>query len=193
MVILASGSPRRRELLSQMGIEFEIITSDVDETPTEKNPVEIVKELSKRKGQDVFSRLFDRSGDKLVISADTLVFLGDKRLGKPSSEENAAEMLKDLSGKEHQVITGVSLIYEVGGEVKKASFAETTSVYVSKLSKEEIDAYVATGEPMDKAGAYAIQGLFAKYIEKIEGEYSNVVGLPVAHLYRALKEIGYVR
>lgn len=193
MVILASGSPRRRELLSQMGIDFEIITSDVDETPTKTEPVEIVKELSKRKGEDVYARLAGNKEDKLVIAADTLVFLKDKRLGKPSSPENACEMLRELSGREHQVITGVYAIYEVDGQVKTASFAETTSVYVSELSDEEIEAYVATQEPMDKAGAYAIQGLFAKHIEKINGEYSNVVGLPVARLYRELKGLGYVR
>lgn len=198
MVILASGSPRRKELLGAMGIEFEIRTSDVDETPTETEPEAIVKELSKRKGEDVYTSLKNEgkisdSEECLIISADTLVFLGSERLGKPGTSENAAIMLGKLSGKTHQVITGVYLTYVSGNEIKTANFSAKTDVYVAKLSKQEIDEYVSTKEPLDKAGAYAIQGLFAKHIEGINGEYANVVGLPVASLYKELKKIGYIK
>ena len=195
MIILASGSPRRKELLTQAGIDFEVLTSDADETPTKTVPAEIVMELSKRKGEDVFAKLesqgrIDAAGENLIISADTLVFFKDERLGKPKDKADAVRMLRELSGEVHDVITGVTLIYVNHGERKQVSFYEKTEVSVYDLTDEEIETYVATGEPMDKAGAYAIQGYFGKYIKGINGEYANVVGLPIARLYYEIKKIG---
>lgn len=197
MVILGSGSPRRKELLTLAGIEFTILTSDADETPTKTVPEEIVMELSDKKGQDVFSKAKEKGlltdAENLIISADTLVFFGNDRMGKPKDKDDAVNMLKKLSGATHQVITGVHLIYEKNGKMVEKSFFEKTDVNVYPMTDAEICDYVATGEPMDKAGAYAIQGLFCKYIKGIQGEYANVVGLPIARLYKELKEIGYVR
>lgn len=198
MVILASGSPRRKELLTQAGIEFSIITSDADETPTKTVPEEIVMELSKRKAEDVYDRvvkegIFKAGEDNFIIAADTLVFFGQDRMGKPKDKEDAVRMLKELSDNVHDVITGVTILHPIDGELRTATFFEKTKVSVYKLSDEEIEAYVATGEPMDKAGAYAIQGYFGKYIKKIDGEYANVVGLPIARVYHELKGLGYVR
>lgn len=198
MVILASGSPRRKELLTQAGIEFSIITSDADETPNKTVPEEIVMELSKRKAEDVYDRvikegIFKEGEDNFIIAADTLVFFGQDRMGKPKDKEDAVRMLKELSDNVHDVITGVTILHPADGELRTATFFEKTKVSVYKLSDEEIEAYVATGEPMDKAGAYAIQGYFGKYIKKIEGEYANVVGLPIARVYHELKGLGYVR
>ncbi|SCX20018.1 septum formation protein [Lachnospiraceae bacterium YSD2013] len=195
MVILASGSPRRRELLTQAGIAFEVITSDADETPTKTVPAEIVMELSKRKGEDVYERLeregrIDKAGETLIISADTLVFFKDERLGKPKDKADAFRMIKELSGDVHDVITGVTLAYVNQGQKKQVRFFEKTEVSVYDLTDEEIEAYIATGEPMDKAGAYAIQGFFGKYIKGINGEYANVVGLPIARLYHEIKKLG---
>lgn len=198
MVILASGSPRRKELLTQAGIEFSIIASDADETPTKTVPEEIVMELSLRKGEDVFSKVVSEGKlnpkeENVIIAADTLVFFGQDRMGKPKDKADAVRMLNELSGNSHDVITGVTLIYTNNNEKKVESFFEKTEVFVYDLTDAEIDAYVATGEPMDKAGAYAIQGHFGKYIKGIKGEYANVVGLPIARLYYELKRIGYVR
>ena len=198
MVILASGSPRRKELLTQAGIEFSIITSDADETPTKTVPEEIVMELSKRKAEDVYDKVikegvFKTEEDNFIIAADTLVFFGQDRMGKPKDKADAVRMLRELSDNVHDVITGVTILHPVKGELRTATFFEKTMVSVYKLSEEEIEAYVATGEPMDKAGAYAIQGYFGKYIKKIEGEYANVVGLPIARVYHELKGLGYVR
>jgi septum formation protein len=195
MVILASGSPRRKELLTQAGIAFEVITSDADETPTKTVPAEIVMELSKRKGEDVYERLeregrIDKTGETLIISADTLVFFKDERLGKPKDKADAFRMIKELSGDVHDVITGVTLTYVNQGQKKQVRFFEKTEVSVYDLTDEEIEAYIATGEPMDKAGAYAIQGFFGKYIKGINGEYANVVGLPIARLYYEIKKLG---
>jgi septum formation protein len=195
MVILASGSPRRKELLTQAGIAFEVITSDADETPTKTVPAEIVMELSKRKGEDVYERLeregrIDKTGETLIISADTLVFFKDERLGKPKDKADAFRMIKELSGDVHDVITGVTLTYVNQGQKKQVRFFEKTEVSVYDLTDEEIEAYIATGEPMDKAGAYAIQGFFGKYIKGINGEYANVVGLPIARLYHEIKKLG---
>lgn len=195
MVILASGSPRRKELLTQAGIAFEVITSDADETPTKTVPAEIVMELSKRKGEDVYERLeregrIDKAGETLIISADTLVFFKDERLGKPKDKADAFRMIKELSGDVHDVITGVTLTYVNQGQKKQVRFFEKTEVSVYDLTDEEIEAYIATGEPMDKAGAYAIQGFFGKYIKGINGEYANVVGLPIARLYHEIKKLG---
>lgn len=195
MIILASGSPRRKELLSQIVPSFEIITSDADETPTQKVPELIVEELSKRKAEDVFetvkSKDIFKKDPSIIIAADTLVFFGNDRMGKPKDEKDAFRMIKTLSGNVHDVITGVTLICADGDEVRTSTFHEKTSVSVYELSDEEINAYIATKEPMDKAGAYAIQGIFGKYIKGLNGEYGTVVGLPVARLYHEMKNIGF--
>lgn len=193
MIVLASGSPRRKELLTQMGYDYIIRTSNTEEVPTATVPSEIVKELSLQKGEDVFNTLKKEGGiddnGTLIIAADTLVFLGDERLGKPHTREVAKEMIEKLAGKVHQVLTGVSLIYVKNGNVKKCSFYESTDVSVYEMSEAEIDSYVSTDEPLDKAGAYAIQGFFGKYIKEIKGEYANVVGLPVGRLYHEMCKI----
>ncbi len=182
-LILASGSPRRKEILENAGYKFEIITADADETLPEKiSPEEAVKFLAELKGDAVKK---DNGG--VVISADTVVAFGEKILGKPKSEEDAKRMLKMLSGKIHSVYTGVC----VQDEEKKITFAEKTDVKFYGLSEKEIDDYVLTGEPMDKAGAYGIQGKGAVLVEKIDGDYLNVVGLPLARLSRILKQFGY--
>lgn len=195
MIILASGSPRRRELLSIIDDNFKIYKSDADETPTETEPGRIVEELSARKAQDVYNKILlnhEETDDKLlIIAADTLVFYGNTRMGKPESYEDAVSMLKLLSGNVHQVYTGVSLVYSHNGETVYRSFSEKTDVFFQKVSDGEISEYVKTGEPMDKAGAYAIQGKFARFVKSINGDYYNVVGLPVARLYSEIKEIGY--
>ena len=182
-LILASGSPRRKEILENAGYKFEIITADADETLPEKiSPEEAVKFLAELKGDAVKK---DNGG--VVISADTVVAFGEKILGKPKSEEDAKGMLKMLSGNIHSVYTGVC----VQDEEKKIIFAEKTDVKFYELSEKEIDNYVLTGEPMDKAGSYGIQGKGAVLVEKIDGDYLNVVGLPLARLSRVLKQFGY--
>ena len=190
-VILASASPRRKELLTNMGIDFEIIVSDVEEKVTKVKPNEIVIELSKLKAEDVAGKAGVEPGT-LIIAADTLVFLGDERLGKPKDTEDAVEMLKELSGRSHEVITGVTLIYNKGNSTEECSFYNTTEVTFEKLDEDEIREYVSTGEPMDKAGSYAIQGKSAKFVKCINGDYSNVVGLPVPSLYKTLKSKGLI-
>ncbi len=196
-IILASASPRRRELLKQMGLEFEVIPSKVDEVITRKIPWEIVMELSSQKARDLVYKaamdsLSDTSAedkdaegrDILVIGADTVVAYGDRVLGKPKDKADAVEMLTLLAGKCHSVYTGVSLVYLKEGIAQTRTFVEETKVYVAPMTTEQIEAYVATGESMDKAGAYAIQGRFAEFVVKIDGDYNNVVGLPVGRIMR---------
>lgn len=188
-IILASASPRRRELLEQIHIPFEVSISDVEEQITTTVPRLLVQELSRQKAQAVYSTLLknqgDEAGDVLVIGADTVVACDGQILGKPKSEAQAEEMLSLLQGRTHQVYTGVTLLYRG----KSHSFYEETAVSFYPMSREEIAAYVNTKDPMDKAGAYGIQGLCARYISGIEGDYNNVVGLPVGRLYQELKTI----
>ena len=188
-IVLASASPRRKMLLSQMGFEFEVIPSKGEEVITSTDPASIVSELSLAKALEVANRLTENGdpGDLLVIGADTIVVKDDKILGKPGDEAEAFEMLSSLSGRTHQVYTGVSLIKILGGRETMTSFAEKTEVNVAKLSPGEIRDYIATKDPMDKAGGYGIQGPFGKYISGITGDYNNVVGLPIAALYQHLK------
>ena len=192
-VILASASPRRSELLKRTGIEPEVIPSDVDEDVLISDPAELVSELSERKCTDVAMRLLasqaEIPGKTVVIGADTVVAAGGKILGKPENEQDAFRMLQNLSGRLHEVLTGVFMIFiEDRKIVRTKSFAETTRVKVAALSDQEIWDYIATGEPMDKAGAYGIQGRGCTLVEKIDGDYFNVVGLPVAALCHKLKE-----
>jgi len=180
--ILASASPRRSELLGQVGIKFQIIKSDVEEIITNTEPEQVVIELSRQKAEDVYNNLVDKE-NVVVIGADTIVYNDNKILGKPKNYEDAFEMLSGLAGKSHYVYTGVSLY--IDGEI--ISFAEKTRVDIYAMTKNEITEYINTKEPIDKAGAYAIQGLFAAYIKGIEGDYNNVVGLPVGRICQVLK------
>ncbi len=189
-IILASASPRRRELMAQIGIPFTVLTSDADESITETDPDAVCRELAFRKAEAVREHLIRDSReneDLLIVGADTIVVQDGEILGKPKDAEDAARMLRLLSGREHFVWTGVSVLDMRGGV--RVSFAEKTDVYVAPLTEGDIKFYIATGEPFDKAGSYGIQGIFARYIEKIDGDYNNVVGLPVGRLWReCLKE-----
>ena len=180
-LILASGSPRRKEILDTMGLEFSVDISDTDESFA-GTPEEMVLELSRRKALAVASR---HSG-AMILAADTLVF-GDEVLGKPHSAEEAKRMLAGLSGRWHSVYTGVTMIDTRSG--KTLSRADVTRVHFVALTAQDIDAYVATGEPLDKAGAYGIQGRGGMFIDRIEGSYSNVVGLPMALVRSMLLEL----
>lgn len=226
-IVLASASPRRRELLEQIGLAFEVRVSDVEEKVTVSDPGQVVEELSRQKAEAVLAGLEETIEDALVIGADTVVALEGHILGKPSNPEDAARMLKELSGRSHEVYTGVTLLYQPGtayrhpaaGEsssghpvavescdgsigsaestgntgntgsgVCRKTFHERTKVVFCPLTEGEISDYVSTGECLDKAGAYGIQGIFARYVQGIEGDYNNVVGLPVGRLYQEAKE-----
>ena len=188
-MILASASPRRKELLAQVGFEFDIITSDCEEITTKTKPAEVVEELSCLKATDVADKLDKQSEKLLIIGSDTVVALDDIIMGKPKDEEDAFRMLRALQGREHSVITGVTMIFtEPGKEDKKIVFSKETKVWFYSMNDDEIRAYIDTKEPMDKAGSYAIQGLCAAYIERIEGDYNTVVGLPVAEICKVLRE-----
>lgn len=186
-IILASASPRRRELLAQGGIPFTVIPSQTEEKITTEQPGQAVEELSYLKCSDIYEKSL---GDVLVIGADTVVASEGKILGKPSSQKDAVKMLQSLQGREHEVYTGVTIMAREGNENRKKTFHEKTKVVFYPMSDEEIRSYVNTGEPMDKAGAYGIQGKSAVFIKKISGDYNNVVGLPLARLYQELKNMG---
>ncbi len=189
-IILASGSPRRREILERLGVRFSVIVSDKEEKINNDTPEECVKRLAKMKAEDIFEQLKnDGEDDFLVIGADTVVALDGRILTKPKDAADAARMLKSLSGRSHQVYTGVFVAVSKNGKRENISFAERSDVFVSELLDSEILKYIATKEPFDKAGGYAIQGLFAPYIERIEGDYYNIVGLPLSRLFRELKKI----
>jgi len=184
MLVLASASPRRQELLRNAGINFEVQPAHIAEDPL---PGEAAKECAERLARDKALAVARQRPHDCVLGADTVVVVDGQLLGKPTNAADAALMLRMLSGREHQVITGVCLV--VGGEPSLAS--ETTVVTVSELTEKDIADYVASGEPMDKAGAYAIQGIASRWIPRIEGDYSNVVGLPVALVWRMLRESSY--
>lgn len=175
MLILASASPRRRELLAQAGFVFEVRPAHVPEDPRAgEDPIAYVTRLAREKAQAVYKEIGD--AEAVVLGADTTVVLDDEILGKPEDAADAARMLRRLSGRSHRVMTGIAVVTADQAQVA----AEVTAVRFLTLSDEEIAAYVATGEPMDKAGAYAIQGRAARWIPRIEGDYFNVVGLPLA-------------
>lgn len=182
-LILASGSPRRKEILEQVGLDFCVLPSDVEEIITKQVPSDIVMELSKQKAEDVWEKLDDKK--HIVLGADTVVAYDGKILGKPKDVEDAKAMLRMLSGEKHSVYTGVTLVSENGLE----TFFEETLVEFYEMTEKEINAYVATGEPMDKAGAYGIQGKAAAFIKGIEGDYYNVVGLPIAKTLKFLQKM----
>lgn len=182
-IILASQSPRRQELLAILGLPFEVMSSDVDETITFTDPAKVVEELSVRKAEAVASQV----SDAIIIGADTVVSVDERILGKPKDKEEAREMITLLQGRSHMVYTGVTIQEaKKGGPI--CTFSEGTQVNVAPMNEEEVDAYIASEEPYDKAGAYGIQGLFSKFIEGIEGDYYNVVGLPVHRLYVEMKK-----
>lgn len=189
-IILASASPRRKELLEQIGISFRIKVSDVEEKVTTDEPCLLVQELSEQKARAVMEEVAGEAEDVLVIGADTVVSCDGRILGKPGDTGKAAEMLSLLQGRAHQVYTGVTLLHRPGtdGTVEQKTFCEATKVHFCPMSEQEIADYTATGDPLDKAGAYGIQGLCARYIDGIEGDYNNVVGLPVCRLYQEMKE-----
>lgn len=176
--ILASKSPRRKEILENLGLDFEIITADCDETCDLEDPSDYVTDLAVRKGTAVRDRLAQcgrMRDDTLIIAADTVVVSDGKILGKPKNPEDAARMLHMFSGKTHSVISGIALL----GNSKIAARAETTVVRFDRIPEKELTQYIATSEPYDKAGAYAIQGFASLWITGIEGDYFNVVGFPV--------------
>ena len=186
MVILASCSPRRLELLQMIFDNFAVIPADIDETADKKIAVEKMPEyLAHKKARYVFENGHDSD---VVIGSDTAVFIDGKMLGKPKNEDDAFKMLKKLSGKTHKVITGCCVISPLGCK----TFSKATKVEFYKLYDEEILEYIKTGEPMDKAGAYGIQGKGAMLVKKIEGDYLNVVGLPVAKLNRVIRKSGII-
>ena len=224
-IILASASPRRRELLSQIGLDFEVVVSETEEKITSTEPAKVVEELSAQKAEAVWEKLcsmtasqgsvtdaerleegsgvsrpdegsegFDpeqKSGETtitgiIVLGADTVVASDGKILGKPADTEGAVAMLTMLQGRGHEVYTGVTILYEENGERKTLTFHEKTTVHFYPMTDAQIREYVATGDPMDKAGAYGIQGLCARYISGIAGDYNNVVGLPVGRVYQEL-------
>ncbi len=211
-LILASQSPRRKELLRQIGLNYFVCPSHAEEELTEipefheagSQPVF----LSRIKAEDIRRKLTEGSlslqdGDgktvsreqtallneenTIILGADTIVALEGEILGKPENAEDAKKMLEKLSGNKHEVITGVTLVFHKDGEEKRVSFAEQTEVTFYPMTQQEIEIYVRTGEPMDKAGAYGIQGIGASYVQEIKGDYNNVVGLPVGRLYQELK------
>lgn len=188
-MILASASPRRKEIMELMGLQFAVIPSHCEEIITETEPAKIVMELSCQKAEDVASAA--EPGD-LIIGSDTIVALDHQILGKPRSREDAFRMLSAMAGRVHHVFTGVTVIrcadVSRGLSLKKETFYEQTEVHVSEMTPEEIDAYLNLGEYKDKAGAYGIQGRFAPHISGINGDYYNVMGLPAAALYRHLKD-----
>ena len=219
-IILASGSPRRRELMDRIGSSYVCIPSNKEEDMSGHDPKVMVEMLSAMKAGDIADKLIGRtllpedircvpsgsdspSADELVsaltapsasaviIGCDTVVAFENKILGKPKSREDAVRMIKSFAGRSHHVHTGVCiLVIENGNIAKKLNYSVSTAVNVVSMTDDEINAYVDSGEPMDKAGAYAIQGLFCPYIDSIEGDYYNIVGYPIASIYRSFKELG---
>jgi septum formation protein len=190
-IILASESPRRKEIMETMGIPFLSVPSNVEEVVEEKEPAEMVMALAAKKVRHVAGHLPEEKEDRIIIGADTMVFYKDHALGKPKDKEDAARMLRMLSDSVHEVFTGVHIIIRRNGyKDSEISFAVCTSVTVQPLTTEQIEDYITTGEPMDKAGAYAIQGKFGIHIREISGDYYNIVGFPIAQIYAKLLEQG---
>ncbi len=192
-IILASASPRRRELLQQIGARFMVFPAQGDEIITKEIPAEIVVELANGKAREIYDR--EVAGkrvqqDTLVIGADTIVVCDGRILGKPENEQDAAETLRMLSGRTHEVYTGVSLWIWEKGTTSQKSFYEKTEVTMYPMSDVQIQSYIESREPMDKAGAYGIQGIGAKFVQKINGDYNNVVGLPLSRIYQEMMQLG---
>lgn len=190
--ILASASPRRRELLDQAGFSFHVLPANADENIQENRPEEMVKKLSERKAyaaMEMCKQQKNKTDNVLVLGADTIVVQDSKILGKPADQKEAAAMLHRLQGSTHSVYTGVTLLWmDEAKQLRQVTFAEKTDVSFYPMTEKEIQDYVETGECDDKAGAYAIQGLGMKFIREIQGDYHNVVGLPVAAIYQTLQK-----
>jgi nucleoside triphosphate pyrophosphatase len=198
-LVLASASPRRQELLRSAGIAITVQPTNIPESPLDG---EAPKAFAERMAREKAWAIFKQRPNEFVLGADTIVVVDKEILGKPKDAADAARMLRLLSGRSHQVVTGVCLMGPRSGGTSSGSpdakpetslgdvRSETTIVHVTSLSDDEIRAYIASGEPMDKAGAYAIQGMASRWIPRIEGDYANVVGLPIALVYRMLKECG---
>ncbi len=199
-IILASASPRRRELLKQVGLEFIVIPSSCEETRTETEPSLLVESLALQKAEDVYHKIkkgqlpegeafhdLSQKTDYIIIGADTLVAKGKTVLGKPEDEEDAFRMLSFLQGTSHQVYSGVAILSVKNNICHTKQFHVKTDVAVFPMTRQQIRDYIATGEPMDKAGAYGIQGRFAEHIKEIHGDYYNVVGLPVSRVMQNLQ------
>lgn len=190
-VILASESPRRKEIMDIMGIPYETMPANVLEVVAETDPADMVQALAAMKAKHIAAKMDRPAGEYIIIGADTMVFYQGNALGKPKDSEDAVQMLSMLSGHIHEVITGVYIIIRSKyGNDKDISFAVSTKVTVQPLTMEQIEAYVATGEPFDKAGSYAIQGKFGIFIKEITGDYYNIVGFPIAKIYEKLLEEG---
>jgi septum formation protein len=186
-LILASASARRAEILRDAGLSFVVLSSAVDETPfANESPNDLVERLALAKAELVAARAI---GPAIIIGADTVISLDGQILGKPRSTDDARRMLEKLSGRTHSVVTGIALVRIPDAE--RRTFVESTLVHLAALSSEEILRYLATGEPHDKAGSYAIQGHAGRFIPRVEGCYFNIVGLPLSRLYRALVDLGW--
>ncbi|MGI6011344.1 MAG: Maf family protein [Ruminococcus sp.] len=188
-IILASQSPRRKALLEQVGLEFTIIPAKGEEKIETEDPAKAVEVLSEQKAREVFCNTKEEC---LVIGADTVVAFEGRILGKPADERDAARMLQMIQGKTHSVYTGVTLLCRERGTEDLAVFSEETRVTFYPMTEREIQEYISSGEPMDKAGAYGIQGLAAAFVEKISGDYNNVVGLPVGRIWQEMRKRGWL-
>jgi septum formation protein len=190
-IVLASASPRRTELLKQAGFEFTVIPSKAEEQVTDAAPDKLVEELSFLKANEVYERIKSdyKEKDFMVIGADTIVYYDGEVLGKPEDEQEAFDMLKMLSDRTHQVYTGVTIILKKEGEKQTYLLHDKTDVTLYPTTDWELKKYIATGDPLDKAGAYGIQGPFAVHIKEIHGDYNNVVGLPIAKLYQTINNL----
>ncbi len=184
-IILASKSPRRREILENLGIDFKIVTEETDESSDIKEPSYLVEELAFRKALAVYTKL-ENKDNALVIGCDTVVCCDGEVLGKPKSKSEAFRMIKMLSGREHSVLSGVAVLTDGKSLVRY----EETKVYFDEMNDSDIERYVSTEEPYDKAGGYAVQGLAAEFINRIDGCFFNVVGLPVHLLFSMFKQLG---
>ena len=188
-LILASASPRRKELLEKIGLPFTVQPAKGEERITQKSPAAVVMELSRQKAEEIAAA---QTGDCIIIGADTVVARGDKIMGKPKDAADAKQMLRSIADDCHQVYTGVTLI-RTGAHPQSVTFQEKTDVFLYPISDAELDAYIASGDPMDKAGASGIQGDFAIYVKRIAGDYYNVVGLPIGRVYQELKRMLFVK
>jgi septum formation protein len=188
-LILASASPRRKELLEKIGLPFTVQPAKGEERITQKSPAAVVMELSRQKAEEIAAA---QTEDCIIIGADTVVARGDKIMGKPKDAADAKQMLRSIADDCHQVYTGVTLI-RTGAHPQSVTFQEKTDVCLYPISDAELDAYIASGDPMDKAGAYGIQGDFAIYVKRIAGDYYNVVGLPIGRVYQELKRMLFVK
>jgi len=188
-LILGSQSPRRKELLSWANIPFEILTADLDEVSVETDPEEVAMDIAHQKGKAVFDKI-DKSVNPFVISSDTIVVLDQKIYGKPKDREDARKILAELSDKTHYVITGVCFIfYDENGKLREHRFYDQTDVTFNEITPDLMESYLDTGDSLDKAGAYGIQGPSLTFISRVEGSYSNVVGFPLDKVLTELKII----